>query len=254
MTLSCGAGNPARGPLWGGLSAGAVTARTPAESRRQAGLPAPLSCLILLHLLAPVVRADIIDRIAVSVGNRVITVSDIDREIRVTAFLNGAKPDLSTAARRATAERMVEQKLIRRDLETSRYPAPEPAEISPAIEEFKKKQFADDDAYRRALESYGITAQDVTDELLWQRTVLLFVGIRFRPGVQVSAEEIQAYFNKVVEPAARTAHPGDPVDIKDYRDQIEEKLAGERVDREIDAWLREARKRTEIFFHEETFE
>ncbi len=207
--------------------------------------------LLALALPAP---ADIIDRIAVSVGNRVITAGDIDREIRVSAFLNGAKPDFSPAARRATAQRMVEQKLILRELETSRYPVPEPSEIEPALQDFKQKQFTGEDDYRRALASYGITDQDVKDELLWQRTLLQFIEIRFRPGVQVTDQDIQEYFRQVVEPAAKAAHPSEPVSLEDYRDQIEEKLAGERVDRDVDAWLQEARKRAEIVFHEEAFQ
>src|ERR1017187_6822016 len=73
-------------------------------------------------------RAEIIDRIAVSVGNRVIAESDLHREIRVAAFLDGVQPDFSPAGRRATAERMVEQVLIRRELEISRYPIPSAAE------------------------------------------------------------------------------------------------------------------------------
>ena len=47
-----------------------------------------------LAFFAALAQAVIIDRVAVSVGNRVITESDIVREIRVTAFLNGAEPDL----------------------------------------------------------------------------------------------------------------------------------------------------------------
>src|SRR5689334_4252433 len=99
-------------------------------------------CLTSAFLGPLPVRADIIDRIAVSVGNRVITASDLDREIRVTAFLNGAKPDFSAANKRATAERMVEQKLIQRELENSRYPVPARTEVEPELEQFKKKYFA----------------------------------------------------------------------------------------------------------------
>src|SRR5262249_48275559 len=71
--------------------------------------------------------ADLIDRIAVSVGNRVITRSDIERQIRVIAFQNGVQPDFSSANRHAVANKMIEQKLIQRELESSRYPAPLPA-------------------------------------------------------------------------------------------------------------------------------
>ncbi|SPE32935.1 conserved hypothetical protein [Candidatus Sulfopaludibacter sp. SbA6] len=203
-------------------------------------------------LLLPV-RADIIDRIAVSVGNRVITASDIEREIRVNSFLNGVKPDLSRASKRATAEKMVEQKLIQRELETSRYPQPDPAEIEPALADFKAAHFKDDAEYARSLADYGITDQDVRNELLWQRTLLRFIGIRFRPGVQVSDQDIQKYFDETVAPAARAAHPGEPVTLEDYRNQIEEKLTGDRADEEMGRWLKEASKRNEIVYHEEAF-
>jgi peptidyl-prolyl cis-trans isomerase SurA len=210
-------------------------------------------CIFLFLVLAAGAKADLIDRIAVSVGNSVITTSDIDREIRVTAFLNGAAPNFTSEVKRATADRMVEQKLIRRELETSRYPVPDASEIAPALAELRKKYTSDED-WARALQQYGITENDVKKELLWQRTLLEFIEVRFRPGVQVTDKEIQDYFDKVVEPAAKTAHPGEPVALEDYRDQIERKLAGERVDHEVDTWLQEARKRTGIVYHPEAFE
>ncbi len=198
-------------------------------------------------------RADIIDRIAVSVGSRVITVSDIEREIRVTAFLDGTRPDLSPAGKRATAEKMIEQRLIQRELDTSHYPLPDPAEVEPILADFNARHFKDDQDYRRTLSGYGINEQDVKDELLWARRLMRFIGIRFRPGVRVSDQAIQKYFDETVAPAARAAHPGDPVALEDYRDQIEEKLAGDLADAEMNTWLTEARKRNEIVFHEEVF-
>ena len=210
--------------------------------------------MLLAALLLPLLKADIIDRIAVSVGNRVITSSDLDREIRVTAFLNGAKPDFSPAGKRATAERMVEQKLIQHELETSRYPVPAESEVQPELDQFKKKFFSDDAAYRRALVDAGITEDDLKAVLLWQRTLLLFIDVRFRPGVQVTDAEIQDYFDKVVAPAARAAHPGESPALDQYRADIERKLTGQEVDQELDRWLEQVRQRTEIVFHPESFQ
>jgi len=209
---------------------------------------------VLLLALATAARGDIVDRIAVSVGNRVITTSDLDREIRVNAFLAGVKPDFTPAGKRATAERMVEQKLIRRELETSRYPVPDAAEVEPALEDFKKNLEGNEEEYQKTLASYGITEQDVKNELLWQRMLLAFIEVRFRPGIQVSDQDIRNDFENVVAPAARAAHPGQPVALEDYRDQIVRKLAEKRVDQELDQWLEEARKRTDIVFHEEVFQ
>ena len=199
-------------------------------------------------------RAEIIDRIAVSVGERVITVTDIEREIRVNAFLNGAQPDLSRANRRVTADKMVEQKLIQRELETSRYPQAGPAEIEPVLADFKSEHFKDDDAYARSLAAYGITEQNVRAELLWQRNMLRFIEIRFRPGVQVTDEEVLKYFDGTVAPAARAAHPGEAPRLEDYRTQIEEKLTGDRADEEMNRWLELVRRRVQIVYHEEAFQ
>jgi len=210
--------------------------------------------LALLALAASIAVAAIIDRIAVTVANRAIASSGIEREIRVTAFLNGQSPDLSAAGKRAAAERMVDQTLVRRELENSRYPTPQPAEIEPALAAFRARYYPADADYRRALAACRIADQDVRDALLWQRTLLQFVDVRFRPAAQITAVEIQRYFDTVLAPKLRAAKPGQEIALDDYRDQIEDTLAAQREDREMDNWLREARRQTQIVYHDEAFQ
>jgi len=205
-------------------------------------------------LLTAAGSADIIDRIAASVGNRVITRTDVEREIRVAAFQDGVKPDLQPERKQAVLQAMIEQKLIERELENSRYPLPDAPELAPVIEQFKKQHFKDDADYQRALAEYGITQQDFTSELLWQRTLLLFIQVRFESGVQLTDQEIADYFEKTVRPAAEAAHPGQPVTLEDYRSQIVTKLEGERANRQLDVWLAEAKRRTEITIHPEALQ
>jgi peptidyl-prolyl cis-trans isomerase SurA len=213
-----------------------------------------LACSISLLLAAAALHADIIDRIAVSVGNQAITASDLDREIRIAAFLNRTTPDFSAKSRHTTADRMVEQRLIQRELDNSRYPVPPASEIAPILEKFQKDNFASLDEYGRALVAAGITDQQVRDELLWQRRLLLFIDVRFRPAVQVTEQQIEDYFHKSVEPAAEVAHPGQAVTIEEYRDRIEEKLIGEEVDRQMNSWLENARQRSTVVYHEEALQ
>jgi hypothetical protein len=211
-------------------------------------LPALLACL------AFILHGEIIDRIAVSVGNQAITTSDLDREIRIEAFLNRSQPDFSPASRHTTADRLVEQRLIQRELDNSRYPPPAASEIDPILEKFKKDNFSSDEAYLHELASRGITDQQVREELLWQRRLLLFIDVRFRPAVQVSEQEIEDYFHKTVEPSAKAAHPGQPVTLEQYHDQIEEKLTGDQVDKDMTSWLASARQRSEVVVHPEAFQ
>jgi peptidyl-prolyl cis-trans isomerase SurA len=201
--------------------------------------------------LALAAHGEIVDRIAASVGNRVITASDLDRQLRVAAFQDGVKPDFSPARKRAAVEAMIEQKLIRTELANSRYPLPDPAELAPLIEQFKKTHFKDDAQYRAALAEYGIGEEDFKELLLWQRTLLLFIQVRFETGVQLGAQDVEEYFAGTVKPAAEAAHPGQSVSLEDYRDQIERALTGQRADKEMDIWLREVRTRTNVVLHEE---
>ena len=210
-----------------------------------------MGALGLTMAWAVAAHGEIIDRIAASVNNRVITASDLDRQLRVAAFQDGVKPDFSPAHKRAAVEAMVEQQMIRTELGNSRYPLPDPAELAPAIEQFKKEHFPDDAQYRAALADYGITEEDFKELVLWQRTLLLFIQVRFETGVQLGAGEVEEYFLKTVKPAAEAAHPGVPVTLEDYRDQIERTLTGQRADKQMDIWLRDVRTRTNVVVHEE---
>jgi hypothetical protein len=57
---------------------------------------------LLIFMLASFhLDAVIIDRIAIVAGNGIVKDSDIERDIRVTQFLNGQPLDLGLAARKA---------------------------------------------------------------------------------------------------------------------------------------------------------
>jgi hypothetical protein len=194
--------------------------------------------LIFLLLTLLTAHAEIIDRIAVSVGNRVITQSDLERQIRVIAFQNGAKPDLSSSNKHAVLDKMIQQKIIQRELESSRYPLPLPAELVPALEDFKRTHFSNDAAYQRALAEYDISEQDLLDVLLWERRLLRFIEMRFETGIQVTTQEVDAYALQKSLPAA----------------DAERALISDRADVQVDQWLREVRRRTDVIVHEEVLQ
>jgi hypothetical protein len=212
------------------------------------------STFLVLAFFPTAVQAEIIDRIAVSVGSTVITASEVDRAIRVTAFQNGVRPDFRAASRRETAQRLVDQKLVRREMELSRYPQPDPSAADPLLAQLRAGRYRSDTEFEQALKDYVVTEQDLRDALLWELTLVRFIEVRFRPAIEVSNQELEDYFEKVVRPAAQAARAGQPVSLDDYRSQIEEKLAGQRADQEVDNWLKEARKRMVIEVHDEAFQ
>jgi parvulin-like peptidyl-prolyl isomerase len=215
-----------------------------------------LKTILILGLLAAAcsVRSEIIDRIAVAVGNQVVTTSDLDREIRVTAFLNQADPDFSPAARRKTAGRMVEQRLIRRELQLSRYPAPALAEAEPVLKQFIQEHYPTAGAYQEALRARGLTDDELRQAILWQLTLLRFIDDRFRAGANLTEDDIRDYFEKVIKPAAQKVTAGPPPELEDYRERITAALEQQQVDQELETWLDQARKRTGVEYIEEAFQ
>jgi hypothetical protein len=212
--------------------------------------PYILLCLAAL-MAAGAGRAAIIDRIAVSVGNRVITATDLDREIRITAFLNNTKPDFSAANKRTTAGRMVDQTLLRAEIEVSRYLSPTPGDVDAGLKEVKSR-YPDEAAYRAAMAPYGISEDDLKAMLLWQLTLVRFIDARFRPGIQIGEPEIRKYFDEHLGAFAQ-ATPGKSPALDDYRDRIEQTLTGDAANVQVEQWLKDARERTHIEYHEEVF-
>jgi hypothetical protein len=224
--------------------------RTPQWGRAMPCLNRPLFFLaILLISAAP---AEIIDRIAVTIGDRVITEQQLIHEIRIAAFLNRNTPDLSAAAKRAAAERLIKQELIRREMESTHYPMPEKGEADP-LEQQIVGQYGGEAKYVAGLQEYELTRDDVHEELWWQLTTLRFIDYRFKPAVNVPRAAIESYYNQQVGKWKAQGQREIP-SLADSHDSIERILTAEQVDHALDAWLGEARKQLNVSYRKDAFE
>lgn len=193
-------------------------------------------CWLYLMITATAMSAAIVDRIAIVVNDQVIKDSDIERDMRITDFLNGDQFDFSEATRKKAAERLIDQQLIRREVQVGGYPKATAEEVGDFLKSIVKQRFQDNDGeYRAALTSYGITEPRLLGQLTWQITVLHFIEQRFRPAVLVSDEDVDKY---VLEHA-----------IED-RDAARERLTEERVNGAFEEWLDGVHQKAEIEYHE----
>ena len=204
-----------------------------------------------LLLLAFALRAEIVDRIAVSVGNQIITESQIVEEIRVAAFLNRQAPALTADGKRKAAERLVEQTLFKRDMELSHYPFPSIEEAA-GMEAGIRAAYASESAFLSDLERCQITEDELRRHMWWQVAMLRFIEYRFRPAVQVSEAEIVEYYGKKAAEWSRQAAPNIPP-LSEARAGIERILTEQRVDQAVDRWLGETRTQMAIRYRQEAF-
>jgi hypothetical protein len=198
--------------------------------------------LALLLLTQCAAWAVIIDRIAIIVGNSIVKDSDIDRDLRVTAFLNGQPLDLGDAARKKAADRLIDQVFIRREIRIGDYATATLQEADQQLDDLKKQRFKTNAAFEESIRRYGLMELDLRTQFQWQLTVLRFIDVRFKPAVLVTDDEVAAYYH---------AHPS-KASLDDMRDKIRDILTGERVNKLFFAWLDEQRKDVKIRFREES--
>jgi len=208
-------------------------------------------CCLIACLLMPL-RAEIIDRLAIAVGNQVITQLQIDEELRVTAMLNHKQVERNLDERRTAADRLVEQLLIEVEMDLSRFPMPEPAEVDKYLQGIIEASGGEAD-FARTLANYTLTLPTVRRHLELQLMELKFVDFRFRPDATVSDSDVEAAYQRQVA-TWRTTHSGQPPTLEASREPLRAMLLEERTDAALNTWLGESRKRVSIIYFDKTLE
>jgi hypothetical protein len=207
------------------------------------------SSAVFLLLLAPSLAFSvIIDRIAVIVGASIVKDSDIERDLRVTTFLDGAPLGLGKESRKKAAKHLIDQVFIRREIRIGDYPAATPEEVNQQLAALKKQRFKTNTAFQDALRRYGLTEADLRTEFQWQLTVLRFIDARFKPAVLVSDEEIERYYGDHRAALARE-HPG-KASLESLQEDIRNTISGEKVNKLFFSWLDEQRQSVKVEFRE----
>jgi hypothetical protein len=223
------------------------------QSRDRKGVV--VACLAIALLLPIAAQAVIVDRIAIAAGDKIITESEIDQRIRLTAFQNQEKPDLSLASRQRAAQKLIDQKLIEREMDVGRYPRLDVSGRKALLTVYEKTGYQSDPvALAKALAAYGLTLQDLEDDLGRQSDLLTFLNLRFRPAVQVTDQDVQKYFEETLKGGGSTLQKAQTGALNQMRSEIEQKLTGERADKELDLWLQDQHKRTKIEYLEKYLE
>ena len=208
--------------------------------------------ILILGLAFQTQAAVVIDRIAVVVGKHAIKASDIDRDLRVTEFQNRTPLDLSAAAKRKSAERLIDQSVIRDEIATGGYDRASNAEAEAMLGQIRRERY-DGSAVRmrQELTRYSLSEQDLREELLWQLTVLRFIDERFSSAVPVADQDIRDYYNQHLTQLKRE-YPRD-YSFTALESKIRSILQGEEVNKQFEAWLEEARKNQRIEYKQEAF-
>lgn len=207
---------------------------------------------LIIGLVALQLHSELLDELAITVGRQVITELQLDEEIRVTDFLNKEPIVRDIAARRAAADRLVQQLLIKREMDMSRYPLPTDEDVDKYLAGLIP-QYGGQEAFDAALKSYELTSNTLKAHLALQLTTIRFIEYRFLLVVDISNAEIENAYQREIQNWSAT-HSTAPPPFKDVRASIAKKLSSQRVDYALNEWLEEARKRVDIRYLDKSLE
>jgi hypothetical protein len=213
-----------------------------------------LRTFILAPILASALTgAVVIDRVAAIVGKHAIKSSDIQRDLRLTQFMNREPVNLSSGEMRKAAERLIDQTLIRDEIVKGGYRRPADAEANSLLSKLVRDRFGGSDVrLRQDLSRYGITEDELREELLWQLTVLRFIGQRFQPAIQVTDDDLKTYYERHLA-ALKHDYPRSN-SLEALQTQIRVSIEGERTNQAFTTWLENARKGVRIEYREGAFQ
>ncbi len=205
-----------------------------------------LLCLLLVTQCRG--QSVLLDRIAVVVEQSIIKDSDIDRDVRVTEFLNAEPLQLTPAQKKSAAGRLIDQVFLRKEIETGDYPAATQQQSDKQLQTLISERFHTQEAFQAALQRYHLDEATLREAFRWQLTVLGFIELRFKPAVVVSDADVDKYYREHLEALRRN----DPkASAEELKAKARELLSEEEVNRLFFAWLGDRRKAAKISFHED---
>lgn len=205
--------------------------------------------VVLLLLAATVAaQAQVVDRMVAVVNKQVILESELEQASRVEFLMQGKPANAITQADRAAVlERLIDRSLLDQQIVTPSMLDPTPEELADKIKELRAQlpNSATSEGWNAALISYGLTQQDVEDQLASEFRILRLVDLRFRGLVRVEKSAIADYYQNTFLPEVRKRNAPEPR-LADVSDKIEQILAEKSIDGLLNGWLKTLRAQAHI--------
>lgn len=206
--------------------------------------------LWLLALSFPA-SAEVIDRIVAVVNHQIITLSDVKQERKFLEIGPGdpitaqSSPGNEQPSQFELTQKLIEQSLIRQQIEQFPGIDVSPEETEKQMASLKKENSSSQD-WEQQLEQLQLTPEEVKEHLRWQLQVMKFFDYRFRQFAVVDPREIEGYYREKFLPELATRGIEKQPSLAEVEEKIRAILAEEKVNLQIDAWLKSLRESASI--------
>ena len=194
----------------------------------------------------------VLDSVVAIVNKQVILSSDLDEEMRLSV-LDQASAGEGALTRKRALEELIARTLIQQQIRQEDEPAAEPteAEVNARLAEMRKeipacvhRNCATEAGWKAFLSAHGLTQKRVESYLRYRIEILRFIEQRFRQGIRITPQEIEAYYRNTLLPQY-TAGEAIPA-LEQVAPRIEEILLQQQVNVLFDDWLTNLRKQGDV--------
>lgn len=194
----------------------------------------------------------VLDRVVAVVNGHAILSSDL-REETVLSILEPNDGDTGAETQQEALQRLISRALIRQQIreEDARTTEPTRADIQQRITEIRKElpicvqeHCATDAGWSDFLSKHGLTQRRVEVYLRGRMEILRFIEMRFKQGIQISQQDVEAYYRNTLVPQYQ---PGQSVpQLSAVAPRIEEILLQQQVNSMFSGWLDSLRNQGEV--------
>ena len=194
----------------------------------------------------------VLDRVVAVVNNHAILSSDLDEEIRLSV-LDPGRGGLGALTRSVALEQLISRALIQQQIrqEDEQSANPPQTEVDARLADIRheipacvRENCASDAGWSAFLKEHHLTPERVESYLRYRLEILRFIERRFRQGIRIGPQEIEAYYHDTLLPqyAQGEAIPA----LDKVSDRIQEILLQQKVNALFDDWLQNLRKQGDV--------
>lgn len=194
----------------------------------------------------------VLDSVVAVVNRHAILASDIDEEIRLSV-LDPGQTRQEQLTRQHALEQLISRALIQQQIRREDVQAVEPSadEVKARVSEIRRElpacvhqNCASDEGWKTFLAEHDLTPGRVDAYFRYRLEILRFIEQRFRPGIHIPSQEVEAYYREKLLPQYAPGEVVPPLDTVSPR--IEEILLQQKVNVLFDDWLTNLRKQGDV--------
>jgi hypothetical protein len=186
-------------------------------------------------------QTQVLDRIVATVGQQVITLSDVRAAVGL-GLLPESSSESPSLPIGVVVEKLVDRELMRAEIDRFGVVAPTPELLTSRIEAIRKR-FPSQQAFDAALEAHGLSDARFRAWVADDWRIEQYIQQRFDAASQPTDEDVLQYFQSREREFAKN---GRPPRFDEIRDEVRRRLLSQRRQVLVDDWIAGLKRRTEI--------